>query len=42
MNVLPLKTSLNSPGGAWMTKFAAMRTCGKRKVKLMKKVASVV
>lgn len=23
----PLKTSLNSPGGAWMTKFAAMRTC---------------
>lgn len=30
MNV-PLKTSLNSPGGAWMTKFAAMRTCGKTK-----------
>lgn len=23
----PLKTSLNSPGGAWMTKLAAMRTC---------------
>lgn len=22
----PLKTSLNSPGGAWMMKFAAMRT----------------
>lgn len=26
----PLKTSLNSPGGAWMTKLAAMRTCKQR------------
>lgn len=31
----PLKTSLNSPGGAWMTKFAAMRTCKQRHFNLM-------
>lgn len=27
---LPLKTSLNSPGGAWVTKLAAMRTYGSK------------